>query len=201
MPAFPARLACVPLPPRAQALKRWPPSSRAWARGPSAHPPPRSLFVNVVVAWWIRRTLDRAVEGPRAGSRAGSALFPGVSLFTCLPLLLLLMVSLACCSVFAPRTMKAHAVLSHFVSFSFPRLRGHGLLFWKEVIRELVHSMGMPMVRDKTLGMFVRDTLQRDMDAPLKVRGDNDVNFTTTHLPTYPPSASRSLACLLALQQ
>lgn len=47
--------------------------------------------------------------------------------------------------------------------------RGHGLLFWKEVLRELVHSMGMPMVRDKTLGMFVRDTLQRDVHVPIKV--------------------------------
>eukprot|EP00752_Nemacystus_decipiens_P010432 g9296.t2 len=46
--------------------------------------------------------------------------------------------------------------------------RGHGLLFWKEVLRRLVHSMGMPMVRDKTLGMFVRDTLQRDTHVPLK---------------------------------
>lgn len=28
----------------------------------------------------------------------------------------------------------------------------------------------MPMIRDKTLGMFVRDTLQKDMHLPLKVR-------------------------------
>ncbi|CAM9458001.1 unnamed protein product [Ectocarpus sp. 6 AP-2014] len=46
--------------------------------------------------------------------------------------------------------------------------RSHGLLFWKEVLRQLVHKMGMPMVRDKTLGMFVRDTLQRDTHVPLK---------------------------------
>lgn len=30
--------------------------------------------------------------------------------------------------------------------------------------------MGMPMVRDKTLGMFVKEYLQRDMDTPLTVR-------------------------------
>ncbi|CAM9186684.1 unnamed protein product, partial [Sphacelaria rigidula] len=40
--------------------------------------------------------------------------------------------------------------------------RNHGMLFWKEILRYLVHSMGMPMVRDKTLAMFVRDVLQRD---------------------------------------
>lgn len=45
------------------------------------------------------------------------------------------------------------------------------MLFWKEIIRHLVHGMGMPMVRDKTLGMFVRDVLQRDNGVlPLRVR-------------------------------
>ncbi|CAM9656523.1 unnamed protein product, partial [Discosporangium mesarthrocarpum] len=37
--------------------------------------------------------------------------------------------------------------------------RHHGLLFWKEILRRLIHGLGMPMVRDKTLGMFVRDVL------------------------------------------
>ena len=71
----------------------------------------------------------------------------------------------------------------------FLAYRSHGLLFWKEVLRELVHSMGMPMVRDKTLGMFVRDTLQRDMDAPLKVRAIAASQFIPTTTATHPPDA------------
>lgn len=59
---------------------------------------------------------------------------------------------------------------SVYVLLAVPQwIRKHGLLFWKEILRHLVHAMGMPMVRDKTLGMFVRDVLQREPELPLRV--------------------------------